>query len=105
MKLSENLPQIGHHAPLSDYLEYLKQYTPCPDIIQDVFTRLTEIASRSGLCAIVVQEVYPESMVDPSSKINPWFIRLKKAVVYSYDTSRIEGTVEYHLTHFTFALE
>jgi len=96
-------PPVGYYAPLSDYIDYLKQCIPNREIIRDVFDRLTEISSRCGLYAIVIQEVYPETMIDPLSRLNPWFIRMKKATVYSFDLSQTEGVVENHGTHFTFS--
>lgn len=95
-------PPIGHYASLADYLEYMRKYTPDANVIRDVYARLESINQISRNCKIVVQGIYPESMIDPNSKENPWFQTLRKAVIYNSEKSREEGIVEFHLTHFTF---
>jgi hypothetical protein len=98
-------PPVGHYAPLSEYLDFIKplrQYDTPDRKFGDFFDRLMEIASR-GLCSIVVQDMHPEKSVAPSPASNPWFVRMMKAVIYNFDLSRTEGIIEHDKTCFAFS--
>ena len=78
-------PPMGHYARLGDYVACIKHHYLGVDVPSSVVRELEGLLATGYRHSVVITETLPENTIDPQSEIDPWFQRLRRAVIYNHD--------------------